>query len=368
MPARPFPDTIGGQAVLEGVMMRAPRSMAVAVRKRDGSILVRETPWEPVWSSFRFLRWPFLRGAVNLVESLWNGMQALSFSAEQAELDDPSTSLGTGPATSSGTGSDSDVRAKKEPQPPLSKAALAGTIVVALLLGFALFAALPRFLTWGLGLAVGSADLESGTKLLFNAVNGVFKLTIFLGYLWGISRMKDIRRVFQFHGAEHKSVFAYEARARLDVPGAQAFTTFHPRCGTSFLLLVVAVSIVVFSVTLPFLPRLAENSVLNQALLVLIDLPMMFPIAGVAYELIRLSGKRPDHPVVKAIAAPGLWLQRITTQPPDDGQVEVALAAMLTALAREVGGEPIPAGGHTFALRSLSDLALPADLAERAAP
>ena len=352
MPARPFPETIGGQAVLEGVMMRAPRSMAVAVRKRDGSIVVRETPWEPVWARLKFLRWPFLRGAVMLVESLWNGLQALSFSAEQADLDEPS------PAGA----------AKKPPQAPLSKAALAGTIAFALLLGFGLFAALPRFLTWGLGLALQSADLESGTQFLFNAVNGTFKLAIFLGYLWGISRMKDIRRVFQFHGAEHKSVFAYEARARLDVPGAQAFTTFHPRCGTSFLLLVVAVSIVVFSVTLPFLPRLAENSVLNQALLVLIDLPMMFPIAGVAYELIRLSGKRPDHPVVRAIAAPGLWLQRITTQPPDDGQVEVALAAMLTALAREVGDQPIPAGGRTFSLGSLSDLALPAELAERAAP
>jgi len=349
MPARPFPETIGGQAVLEGVMMRAPRSMAVAVRKRDGSILVRETPWEPVWARLTFLRWPFLRGAVMLVESLWNGLQALSFSAEQAELEDE----GGDPAK------------KKEPQPPLSKAALVGTIVVALLLGMGLFAVLPRFLTWGLGLAVGSSDLESGTKLLFNAVNGVVKLTIFLGYLWAISRMPDIRRVFQFHGAEHKSVFAYEARAPLDIGGAQAFTTFHPRCGTSFLILVIAVSILVFSLTLPLLPRLAANTVLNQALLVLVELPMMFPIAGLAYELIRLSGKHPNHPVVRAIAAPGLWLQRITTQPPDDAQVEVALAAMLTALAREVGGEPIDAGGHTFSLRSLSELALPPELLER---
>jgi uncharacterized protein YqhQ len=355
MPARPFPETIGGQAVLEGVMMRAPRSMAVAVRKRDGSILVRETPWEPIWTGLGFLRWPFLRGAVMLVESLWNGLQALSFSAEQAEIDDE----GDEPA---------DPAKAKKPQPPLSKAALVGTITFALLLGFGLFAALPRFLTWGLGLAVGSADLESGTKLAFNAVNGVVKLSIFLGYLWAISRMKDIRRVFQFHGAEHKSVFAYEARAALDVPGAQAFTTFHPRCGTSFLILVIAVSILVFSLTLPFLPRLAENSVLNQALLVLVELPMLFPIAGLAYELIRLSGKRPDHPLVKAIAAPGLWLQRITTQPPDDGQVEVALAAMLTALSREVGGEPIEGNQRTFSLRSLSELSLAPELLARQRP
>jgi uncharacterized protein YqhQ len=331
-------------------MMRAPRSMAVAVRKRDGSILIRETPWEPVWDRLRFLRWPFLRGAVMLVESLWNGLQALSFSAEQAELDDDKA----------------DPSQKKPPQPPLSKAALVGTILFALVLGFGLFAALPRFLTWGLGLAVGSADLESGTKLAFNAVNGVVKLAIFLGYLWGISRMKDIRRVFQFHGAEHKSVFAYEARAPLDVGGAQAFTTFHPRCGTSFLILVIGVSILVFSLTLPFFPRFAVNSVLNQAVLVLVELPMMFPIAGLAYELIRLSGKRPDHPVVRAIAAPGLWLQRITTQPPDDGQVEVALAAMLTALAREVGGEPIESGARTFSVASLSELALPPELVDRA--
>jgi len=237
---------------------------------------------------------------------------------------------------------------------PLSKAALALTITASLLLAFGLFAALPRLITWGLGTALGNADLESGTALAFHAVNGVFKVGIFLLYLFGISFLPDIRRVFQYHGAEHKSVFAFEAKAPLDVAGAQGFTTFHPRCGTSFLILVIAVSILVFALTFPLLPRLSEHAVVNQLLLVLVELPLMFPVAGVAYELIRLSGKHPRHPLVRMVAAPGLWLQRITTKPPDDAQVEVALVAMLTALAREVG-EPLPEP-RTFAVASLAEV------------
>jgi uncharacterized protein YqhQ len=330
-------------------MMRAPNSMAVAVRKADGSILIRETPWEPVWSKVPLLRKPLFRGALMLVESLWNGIQALGFSAREAELDE---------ASKEGR------EAGEEPE-QLSKAALALTITASLLLAFGLFAVLPRMITWGLGHLVGNADLESGTELLFHAVNGIFKLAIFLAYLWAISKMQDIRRVFEYHGAEHKSVFAYERRDPLSVSDTQAFTTFHPRCGTSFLILVIAVSILIFSITFPLLPRMADNTVLNQLLLVLVELPLMFPVAGVAYELIRLSGKHPDHPLVRAVAAPGLWLQRITTQPPDDDQVEVALAAMIAALGREVGGEPIEGTERILRIRSLDELPLPEGLDAR---
>jgi uncharacterized protein YqhQ len=334
-------------------MMRAPHSMAVAVRKRDGSILVRETPWEPVWAGIPAFRWPFLRGAVMLVESLWNGIQALGFSATEAELDEQEASAGEG-----------EVVDEAKPPETLSKAALAATIALSMVFAFGLFAVLPRFITWGIGLMIGNADLESGTELLFHAVNGVVKLSIFLLYLWGISKMKDIQRVFEYHGAEHKSVFAYEAFADLSVPSAQSYTRFHPRCGTSFLILVLTVSIMVFSLTFPLLPRMAENSILNQLLLVLVELPLMFPIAGVAYELIKLSGKHPGHPVVRAIAAPGLWLQRITTQEPDEAQVEVAMAAMLVALRREVSGETVEEE-QRLSIESLADLDLSEAFDER---
>ena len=340
--------------------MRAPHSMAVAVRKRDGSILVRETPWEPVWAGIPAFRWPLLRGAVMLVESLWNGIQALGFSATEAELDEQET---PDPSADS-SGSDADKASSASSGETLSKAALAGTIVLSMVFAFGLFAVLPRFITWGLGLLIGNADLESGTELLFHAVNGVVKLSIFLLYLWGISKMKDIQRVFEYHGAEHKSVFAYEARGDLTVASARGYTRFHPRCGTSFLILVLIVSILVFSLSFPLLPRMAENSILNQLLLVLVELPLMFPIAGVAYELIKLSGKYPAHPLIRAIAAPGLWLQRITTQEPDESQIEVAMAAMLVALRRELSGEPIE-GEQLLRIQGLSELDLPEAFAER---
>ena len=342
-------------------MMRAPHSMAVAVRKRDGSILVRETPWEPVWAGIPAFRWPFLRGAVMLVESLWNGIQALGFSATEAELDEPADSPASGDDASGPDGAKAPDTSSGE---TLSKAALAATIAVSMVFAFGLFAVLPRFITWGFGHLLGNAALESGTALLSHAVNGVVKLAIFLLYLWGISKMKDIQRVFEYHGAEHKSVFAYEARAALSVPSAKSYTRFHPRCGTSFLILVLTVSIIVFSLSFPLLPRMAENTILNQLLLVLVELPLMFAIAGVAYELIKLSGKHPDHPVVRVIAAPGLWLQRITTQEPDEAQVEVALVAMLVALRREISGESVHEE-QRLSIKGLCDLDLPGAFEER---
>lgn len=342
-------------------MMRAPHSMAVAVRKRDGSILVRETPWEPVWAGIPAFRWPLMRGAVMLVESLWNGIQALGFSATEAELDEQEAAVAVGDGDSASADAQA---AEKSSGETLSKAALAATIVLSMVFAFGLFAVLPRFLTWGLGHLLGNADLESGTELLFHAVNGVVKLAIFLLYLWGISKMKDIQRVFEYHGAEHKSVFAYEARAALSVLSANSYTRFHPRCGTSFLILVLTVSILVFSLSFPLLPRMAENSILNQLLLVLVELPLMFPIAGVAYELIKLSGKYPGHPAVRLIAAPGLWLQRITTQEPDEAQVEVALVAMLVALRREISGESVQEE-QRLRVEGLLDLDLPGAFEER---
>ncbi len=303
---------VGGQAVIEGVMMRSPRSFTVVCRRPDGSLVIREAPWVSVWERLRFLRWPFLRGAVVFWESLYNGMSALSFSAKQ-QLDEGEQ----------GAGDKAD-------------AALTGTLVLSLALGFLLFAALPHMLTWVLGNLLG-IDLGEGRSLAFQLVDGAFKLALFLGYLWGISRMEDIRRVFMYHGAEHKGIFTYEAGEDLTVDNARPHTTRHPRCGTSFLILVLMVSILVFTVAFggPWMPVFSEHRILNQLAYIGIKLPLMFPIAGISYEVLRLSGKHPDSPLLRPLVAPGLWLQGITTREPTDDMLEVSLLSLRKVLWRE---------------------------------
>ena len=309
----PLSLNVGGQAILEGVMMRSPHSMAIVVRRNDGTIVVKEDRWRALWERFTWLRKPFLRGAVVFLEALHNGMKALSFSAEQAAAE----------------------IAEEEGGEEAAPWVMTVTLIAALALGFALFAALPHALTWLIGLAVGSEDLQSGTALLFHAVDGVVKAGIVLLYLWGISFMPDIGRVFEYHGAEHKAIFAYENKDPLTVEAAQRYPTLHPRCGTSFLVMVILLSIVVFSVTFPFFPRLAENNALNQVLLIGVKIPLMFPVAALAYEGQRASARYPKHPLVHIVIWPGLMLQHITTRQPDNAQVEIALAALRMTLWRE---------------------------------
>jgi len=325
---------VGGQAVLEGVMMRSPRSFVVVCRRPDGSIVLKESPWRSVWERVRFLRWPLLRGGVVFWEALTNGLSALSFAAEQqveAEQE------GDGAEAEDGGGS--------------SKAAITGTIVLAMALAFLLFGALPHLLAWGVGWLTG-VDLGEGKSLAFHAIDGGIKLLIFLGYLWGISRMKEIRRVFAYHGAEHKAIYTFERGEELTVANARRHTTFHPRCGTSFLILVLMVSIGVFTAVFsgPWMPVFfPDHRVLNQAAYILVKLPLMFPIAGLSYEVLRLSGKRPDSPWLRPIVAPGLWLQRITTREPTDEMLEVALLSLRKVLWRESQGSAAGANGGAAA-------------------
>jgi len=333
------PMSVGGQAILEGVMMRSPHSLAVAVRRPSGEIVVREDRWVSIWERARFLRKPLLRGAVVLFESLHNGMKALTFSAEEASRADP-TATADGP----------------EGHKPLGDLAIAGTIAVSLAFGFALFAALPHFVTWIAGVAFGSSSLQSGKDLGFQIVDGVVKIAVLVGYLAAISRMPDIQRVFQYHGAEHKSIYCYEDGKELTVANARGYTTLHPRCGTSFLLITVVVSILLFSAVFPFMPTISDTRWLNQLAYVFIKVPLMFPVAGIAYEMTRLSARFPSNPVVRAFTWPGLQLQHITTREPDDSQLEIALVALQMTLRREhaiVAGralagraEPVVFGGY----------------------
>lgn len=300
---------IGGQAVIEGVMMRAPNALAIAVRKPSGEVVVKEDVWRSLSRRLKFLKWPVIRGSVVLIETLINGFQALSFSANQA--------------LEEGKGEEK-----------LNSWTLSLVMAAAFGIGILFFVVLPHYLTGFLGYFIGREfRVES---LSFHLVDGLIKVFFLVGYIYLISLLKDIQRIFQYHGAEHKSIYAYEAGEELTVSNAKRHSTLHPRCGTAFLLIVLIVSIVFFAAFFPFLPKFPSlGKGLTNLIYVGIKLPLLFPIAGLAYEVIKLSGKKPNHPVLKMVLAPGLWLQRLTTREPTDDQIEIALRALQGALKIE---------------------------------
>jgi uncharacterized protein YqhQ len=305
--------SVGGQAVIEGVMMRAPNALAIAVRKPNGEVAVKEDVWRSLSNRVKFLKWPLIRGSVVFLEALINGLQALSYSANQALEEE---------------------KGKKADK--LSSFALTLVMVVAFGVGLLFFVVIPHYLTGFLGQFFGR-DL-SVDSILFHLIDGVIKVFFFVSYIYFISFMKDIRRIFQYHGAEHKCIFAYENGDELTVSNCQKYSTLHPRCGTAFLLLVFLISIFLFSLIFPFLPKFPGlGKTLENLVYVGIKMPLLFPIAGLAYEVIKFSGKKPDHPLLRWIIAPGLWLQHLTTRPPSDDQVEIALRALQGALRLETG-------------------------------
>lgn len=292
---------IGGQAVLEGVMMRAPRALAIAVRRPDGEIVVRREAMPPLSERYPIVKLPILRGAVALFTSLVVGIKALNFSANEAIVEE---------------------EGGEEKKEELTSWALAGTMAVAFGFGIALFFFLPLYLTKLLVPVIGN------NNVVFNLVDGVIRVAVFILYIWSISRMKDIRRVFQYHGAEHKTIFAFENGAELTLEGVKRFSRLHPRCGTSFLLIVMLVSIGVFSLIPKAWPFFAK------ALSRIVLLPL---IAGISYEFLKWSAKNDQHPLVKMVIAPGLALQRLTTREPDDDQIEVAIRSVKEALDENAG-------------------------------
>lgn len=303
---------IGGQAVIEGVMMRAPGSVATAVRRQDGSITVRKEAYVSFGEKIRVSKIPVLRGAVGLVDMMYLGIKTLNFSAEVAMRDNEAAAAkknGSRPSNGS---------PKKQ-----STLALAVTLVVALSVGIAIFFVTPLVLTTML------FDVEK-TAVLFNVTAGLIRIGILLVYLAAISAMRDVRRLFQYHGAEHKSVFAFEQNDTLTVSTAQRHSRFHPRCGTSFLLVVMFVAILSFA-----LLDALTISILGELTLgvrVLTHLPFIPIVGGVAYEFIKFSAKHSSTWWGTLVIAPGLWLQTITTKEPDEHQLEVALVALRCAL------------------------------------
>ena len=304
---------VGGQAVLEGVMMRSPQALAIAVRRPDGTVLLKDEPYTSLAARYPLLKRPLLRGPVVLLESLVTGIRALSFSAQVAvEEEEEGQSLGWGSITL--------------------------TMGGAFVLAFLLFGFLPHYLSGLAGYLVGRPLTTA--DFLFHVIDGIIKLIFILGYIWGISRFREIHRVFEYHGAEHKSICAYEAGEPLTVDNARRHGTCHPRCGTSFLLVVLLVSLTIFTIFFPLFPPLTRTGILNNFVQVLIKVGLMFPIAAISYEIIRWGGRHAHHPLARFLLWPGLATQRLTTQEPDDSQLEVALEALKAVLAREGQANP----------------------------
>lgn len=307
MEAKPIPTHIGGQAVLEGVMLRGKQHWTVSVRRPDGEI-VSKTNELPSWSRrWRWQKWPIVRGGVALGEALGLGVKALNFSAQES------------------TEEELEIGAKE----------MAFTMVLGFGLALGLFFALPVFLS---GFAHGFVDASIpkasfGRTFLLNMIEGLIRISIFFAYLVLVSSLKDIRRVFEYHGAEHKTIHALEHGVEMEPEKIDSFSTSHVRCGTSFLLIVMVVSIFVFAL----LGR--PESILARIGLRFLVLPI---VAGISYEIIKYAGKHAESRLVKIVMAPGLALQRLTTRPPSIDQIEVALASLNNLLIAERDGENEP--------------------------
>lgn len=296
---------VGGQALIEGVMMRSPGAYGVAVRRPDGSLAFQRGKVEGLARRYPFLKLPVLRGIAVLFQSLGIGIRALNFSAEAAMAEPAKGEM------------------ESKPDKDKSNWAIAGSMAVGLGFGAVVFLLLPLWLTQLAERFVFGGHLSN---LAFNLVDGLLRAVFFLGYILVISRMKDIHRVFQYHGAEHKVVFNYEKRLPLTVENARVQSRLHPRCGTSFLLFVLLVSILVFA----FIPKTAPFLVKFGGRLLLVP-----AITGLSYEVLRLTAKHRAAPLFSLLVAPGLALQRITTQEPTDDMLEVAIAALEEALRED---------------------------------
>lgn len=301
---------VGGQAVIEGVMMRSTKFIATAVRLPDGTIELKKKPFESFITRHKFLNIPILRGSINFAEMLVIGIETLNWSADkQMQYEDKKQGV-------------EDSKFKK-----IRDAVIMGfTFLFAFSLAMLLFFMLPIYLATFLGFAKGA--------LLFNLVAGMIRLTIFLAYIVLISKMEDVRRIFRYHGAEHMSIFTLEASEKLNVEFARNKSRFHPRCGTSFILIVVLFSIVFLGTADSLFPHVFGHmqSIFERFATHIALLPF---VAGISYELLKLSGKFRSNKFVKLLILPGLWLQKLTTGHPDDDMLEVALCALKAVIDTE---------------------------------
>jgi uncharacterized protein YqhQ len=338
MPSAPSRPYIGGQAVLEGVMMRAPTSFAVVVRRRNGSLHVRERAMPDARAGVT--RWPLVRGLASLVESLRLGSEALRFSADKMEEDLSEVAVrpaGPGLGLLAALGLSLFAMATRDDRSasPVAPASTRSSAGMWLMLVFAVsfFVALPQGAAAGVNRVLGlGLEVQSPG---FQAITGVLKLTIVVGYLLAIRRVPDIRRVFQYHGAEHKTISTYEAGEALTVANARGKTTMHPRCGTTFLVMVALVSMLVFTGIGAALPRIHTGSPIADNVVFFFEkVPFLPLLVAVTFEMQRVLARYCTTGPLRALLWPGFLVQKITTAEPDDAQLEVALASLRATLFR----------------------------------
>lgn len=319
--------SIGGQAVIEGVMMRSPNAFVVAVRKPDGKIRLRRDQWFGFSQRWNFLRKPFFRGIIMLVETMANGIVSLNYSANIAmdeEMKEEALKKGK---------TLEQYEAEKKKKEKIDWATFF-TIATSFAFGIGLFVFVPHAATAGLDkLFTLNWDLDG---FAFHFVDGVIKAFIFIMYIWLIGFIPDIRRVFQYHGAEHKSISTFENGEELNVENAKKYTTLHPRCGTSFIFFLLFISIIIFSVLFTIIPiGQGLPLVLKHVTAVVVKIFFMIPVAGISYEIIKMAGKYPNNTACKTLSVPGMMLQKLTTKEPDDEQLEVALSSIKAVLFLE---------------------------------
>ena len=312
---------VGGQAVIEGVMMRGPDRWTVAVRRAGGGLATTAAACRP-WTRRRpLLGRPFLRGGVVLLESMILGLKALNYSAEVAAAE----------ATAAEATADNEAGSAAQSQPALGFWPLALTLAAAFALALGLFVALPHVFSLLLG-RVWDFDETSGW---FHLLDGVFKFAFFLGYVQAIGLIPEIRRVYAYHGAEHQAIFAFEAGdSPLTPERAARHPLCHPRCGTAFIFLVLALSILFFAAVFPlFFPADGAFAPIRTIAGIGLKIALLLPLAGLAYEVTRLAGRAAPGSLWRILSGPGLWMQRLTTRRPDEAQLEVALVALERAVA-----------------------------------
>lgn len=339
--ARPY---IGGQALIEGVMMRSPHAFAAVVRRQSGELVVREEPMKDLRQGAWSL--PLLRGMAALVEALRLGSRALRFSATIYEADlAEAERKPSSPGLLSLLSLPIIALVTNEPEAPGARPAddnkgRSLMTMVSVLFAIGLFVALPQAFAFGTSsvLGLGLDVRDPGFQLL----TGAAKITIIVGYMLLIRRLPEIYRVFQYHGAEHKSIYTYERGEALTVDNARPKTTLHPRCGTTFIVMVALVSVLVFSALGPLLPQLGLGKLLDNVLFFVLKLPFLPLIAAITFELQRFLARFATKGPLRILLWPGFLVQKITTIEPDDAQLEVALGALAVTLGREQGA-PAPA-------------------------
>ena len=321
---------IGGQALIEGIMMRGKLNWAVAVREPDGGIYVEEHDLASGKQKNGWMYWPLVRGCRALVESLVLGFKALEIAAMHAfgDEEEPEAAADEAKATN-------EPKASDEAEMEFGHKEMVISMAFGVVLGIVLFIVAPAAIT---NLVVGEYDTHT---VLWNVVDGILRVAVFVFYLWLIGRMKDIRRMFMYHGAEHKTIHCYEHELPLTVENARSFPRLHVRCGTAFLIMVMIIAILVYTI-FPLNSIIAAwgvpDGLPKLALVILVRILLMPLIAGISYEItMKWAGSHPDNPLVKVVLWPGMQMQYLTTNEPDDEQLECAIAAMQKVLEREQG-------------------------------